>query len=233
MKIVSERISGFKSYVTESKDSKDKQYWMSGPTIECDIVNHNERRYKTKVIETALERYFKTHELGKSCFGELDHPADDDPKSTYVNPKEVSHVFHECERDGSVWHTKSFVMDSPNGKIVKSFIDAGAIIGISTRGFGDFNGVEEDNRIIDEVTDYEFITLGDYVTDPSAPNAYLQAIAERKEWVYENGIWKAKEKQIEKHIDKVSKSLNKLSASEIRKESVKFFNEYFDILLRK
>ena len=225
-----ERNFETKTYIVEDKESHIKNYYLEGITIQTAIINENNREYSVDVISPALERYLAKFKLGKNTFACLDHPGVSAEDANYVNPKEVGGMFVELNRDGNNYHTKSLVMDTPNGKIVKAFIDAGAILGISTRGFGDF--AKRDSDGVDVVTDYEFITLGDYVTDPSAPDAYLQAVMEHRNWIYDIAQRRSKNK-IAQHIDVAEKKLKATSSKNLNEEAIKFFAEYMKLLLNK
>lgn len=228
MKIVSER--SFNSKVTVESNNGIKKYYLEGDTIKMNIFNENNRRYRTPVIDVALEKYLAKYKLGKNTFGVLNHPANSAEDSNYVNPKEVSHLFVDIKKkDENTYWTKSLVMDTPNGLIVKAFIDAGAILGISTRGFGESISLDEGKE---DIESYEFITLGDYVTDPSAPNAYLNAIMEGKNWLFDAVRGAEKQKKIAENLNRAGK-LKKMNREQAQVEVVKFFNEYFEILTGK
>lgn len=228
MKVVSERF--FNSKVTIESSNGVKKYYLEGDTIKMNIFNENNRRYRTPVIDEALGKYLAKFKLGKNTFGVLNHPDSRSEESNYVNPKEVSHLFVDIKKkDEDTYWTKSLVMDTPNGLIVKAFIDAGAILGISTRGFGESVPLD-DNK--EDIESYEFITLGDYVTDPSAPNAYLNAIMEGKNWLFDAVKRTGKEKQIAENLNRAER-LKKMNPRQIQSEALKFFNEYFNILTGK
>ena len=98
---------------------------------------------------------------------------------------------------------KQKILDTPYGKIVKSLIDEGVKIGVSSRGMGSLK--ERDG--INEVQEDFNLAAVDIVADPSAPDAFVQGIMEGKEWVWENGILTAR--RIESHkkqIETVSRS---------------------------
>ena len=86
------------------------------------------------------------------------------------------------------------IMDTPMGRIVKNLIDEGANIGVSSRGMG---SLKKNKKGVNEVQDDFMLAAVDIVSDPSAPDAYVNGIMEGKEWVWDNGILKSRE--IENH----------------------------------
>lgn len=159
-----------------NKQKTVKEYFTLGPTVLTDEINQNRRIYEGTDMDRALREYNTKFIETNRALGELDHPFDDE-KSLYVELKNVSHKFVEYKRDGNYIVSKAKVMtETPNGKIVKSLIDEGVKLGISTRGMGD---IEERNGK-SYVVNYEFVTMGDYVHDPSAPGAFLDIVKEGK-----------------------------------------------------
>jgi hypothetical protein len=74
-------------------------------------------------------------------------------------------------------------METPMGKIVKSLIDEGANLGISSRGMG---SIKKNKQGIMEVqNDFMLATAGDIVADPSAPDAFVKGVMEGVDWVYD------------------------------------------------
>ena len=81
-------------------------------------------------------------------------------------------------------------MDTPYGKIVKGLIDEGAQLGVSSRGMGSLVTKGGANYV---GKDFYLATAADIVADPSAPDAFVEGIMESKEWVWDNGVIKAKD----------------------------------------
>ena len=70
------------------------------------------------------------------------------------------------------------------GKIVKSLMNEGGKLGVSSRGMGSLDQKNGANYVRD---DFYLATAADIVADPSAPNAFVEGIMEGKEWVWNNG----------------------------------------------
>jgi hypothetical protein len=72
--------------------------------------------------------------------------------------------------DGADGFGKLKIVPTPMGNIIRTLIESGATLGVSSRGSG-----EVDNS--GKVSNYEIITV-DIVAQPSAPDAYPKAIYE-------------------------------------------------------
>jgi len=151
--------------VTESsKDGKD--LFMKGICIQGGVKNANERVYPVDEIETAVKSLNEQVKGGYSVLGEVDHP--DDLK---INLDRVSHMITEMWMDGPNGHGKLKILPTPMGQLVKTMLESGVKLGVSSRGSGN---VSENSG---QVSDFEIITV-DIVSQPSAPNAYPTAIYE-------------------------------------------------------
>jgi hypothetical protein len=104
---------------------------------------------------------------GYSVLGEVDHP--DDLK---INLDRVSHMIQEMWMDGPNGYGKMKVLPTPMGNLVRTMLESGVKLGVSSRGSGN---VKEDGS--GEVSDFEIITV-DVVAQPSAPGAYPTPIYE-------------------------------------------------------
>jgi len=151
--------------VTEG-DDKLKTLYMKGIFIQGGVKNANERVYPVNEIETAVDTLNKQIEEGYSVLGEVDHP--DDLK---INLDRVSHMITRMWMDGPNGFGKLKILPTPMGQLVKTMLESGVKLGVSSRGSGNVNDM--DGR----VSDFEIITV-DIVAQPSAPNAYPKAIYE-------------------------------------------------------
>jgi hypothetical protein len=92
--------------------------------------------------------------------------------------------------EGNNFIGEARVLDTPYGKIVKSLIDEGARLGVSSRGMGTLSNSQGANVVNN---DFYLATAADIVADPSAPDAFVEGIMEGKEWIWNNGILKEAE----------------------------------------
>jgi hypothetical protein len=152
--------------VVESEGSDGKNLYMKGIFIQGGITNQNQRVYPVGEIGRAVKTLNDQITGGYSVLGEVDHP--DDLK---INLDRVSHMITEMWMDGPNGYGKLKILPTPMGNLVKTMLESGVKLGVSSRGSGEVN---ESNG---EVRNFEIVTV-DVVAQPSAPNAYPTAIYE-------------------------------------------------------
>ena len=151
--------------VVESDGQDGKNLYMTGICIQCNKRNQNQRVYPVNEIDRAVKTLNDQLGGGYSVLGEVDHP--DDLK---INLDRVSHMIMKMWMDGDDGHGKLKILPTPMGQLVKTMLESGVKLGVSSRGSGD---VDTDGR----VKDFEIITV-DVVAQPSAPGAYPTPIYE-------------------------------------------------------
>src|SRR6056300_1166083 len=151
----------------DSKDGKSKNLYMKGICIQGGVKNHNERVYPVNEIADAVSTLNEQIHGGYSVLGEVDHP--DDLK---INLDRVSHMITEMWMDGPNGHGKMKILPTPMGQLVKTMLESGVKLGVSSRGSGNVSEYGGG-----EVSDFEIITV-DVVAQPSAPGAYPTPIYE-------------------------------------------------------
>ena len=178
MKLITEEISSVK-FITEGKGSKKKLY-IEGVFLQGDIKNRNGRMYPVNTLEKEVNRYNESFVSKGRALGELGHP-----EGPTVNLDRVSHKITSLVREGNNFKGKAQLLETPMGKIAKSLLGEGVMLGVSSRGVGslreDTNGV----KVVGE--DFQLATAADIVADPSAPDAFVNGIMEGREWVWEGG----------------------------------------------
>jgi hypothetical protein len=153
--------------VVESVSEGDKKnLYMKGIFIQGGVKNANERVYPVSEIETAVGTLNEQITSGYSVLGEVDHP--DDLK---INLDRVSHMITSMWMDGANGFGKLKILPTPMGELVKTMLESGVKLGVSSRGSGNVNDMDG------KVSDFEIVTV-DIVAQPSAPNAYPKAIYE-------------------------------------------------------
>jgi hypothetical protein len=150
----------------EAADGSGKTLYMKGICIEGGVRNANERVYPVNEIAKAVDTINEQIKTGHSVLGEVDHP--DDLK---INLDRVSHMIERMWMDGPCGYGKLKILPTPMGGLVKTMLDSGVKLGVSSRGSGNVN---DSNG---HVSDFEIVTV-DVVAQPSAPNAYPTAIYE-------------------------------------------------------
>jgi len=151
----------------ESKgEGEVKDLYLKGICIQGGVKNANQRIYPVSEIGNAVKTLKDQIDGGYSVLGEVDHP--DDLK---VNLDRVSHMITDMWMDGPNGFGKMKILPTPMGNLVKTMLQSGVKLGVSSRGAG------EVNESTGEVNGFEIITV-DVVAQPSAPGAYPTPIYE-------------------------------------------------------
>jgi hypothetical protein len=150
----------------DNKEGTGKNLFMKGVFIEGGVKNANQRVYPVNEIANAVQTINEQIKGGYSVLGEVDHP--DDLK---INLDRVSHMIEQMWMDGPAGHGKLKILPTPMGQLVKTMLESGVKLGVSSRGSGNVN---ESNG---HVSDFEIVTV-DVVAQPSAPHAYPTPIYE-------------------------------------------------------
>ena len=150
----------------ESNVSGGKNLYLKGICIEGNKRNANDRVYPLHEITRAVTTINQQIKEGNSVLGEVDHP--DDLK---INLDRVCHSVEGMWMDGDAGHGKLRILPTPMGDLIKTLLQSGVKLGVSSRGSGNV-----DDRT-GHVSDFEIVTI-DVVAQPSAPNAYPKAIYE-------------------------------------------------------
>jgi hypothetical protein len=153
-----------KSRIVEN-ESGEKNMFMEGIFVQGNVKNANQRMYPVSEISKAVESVQKRIKEGFPVLGECDHP----PELT-VNVDRVSHIIENMWMDGADGFGKLKIVPTPMGNIIRTLIESGATLGVSSRGSGEVDHAGK-------VSNYEIITV-DIVAQPSAPDAYPKAIYE-------------------------------------------------------
>ena len=152
---------------TTENDKGGKDLYMKGICIQGGVKNANQRAYPVTEIGRAVKTLNDQITGGYSVLGEVDHP-----EGLNINLDRVSHMITEMWMDGPNGYGKLKVLPTPMGQLVKTMLESGVKLGVSSRGSGN---VMEDGS--GQVSDYEIITV-DVVAQPSAPGAYPTPIYE-------------------------------------------------------
>jgi len=152
---------------TTENDKGGKDLYMKGICIQGGVKNANQRVYPVTEIGRAVNTLNDQITGGYSVLGEVDHP-----EGLNINLDRVSHMITEMWMDGPNGYGKLKVLPTPMGQLVKTMLERGVKLGVSSRGSGN---VMEDGS--GQVSDYEIITV-DVVAQPSAPGAYPTPIYE-------------------------------------------------------
>ena len=153
-----------KSRIVEGENG-EKSMFMEGIFVQGGVKNANQRVYPVSEIAKAVEDVQKKISEGFPVLGECDHP----PELT-VNVDRVSHIIENMWMDGPNGFGKLKIVPTPMGNIIRTLIESGATLGVSSRGSGEVDGSGN-------VSNFQIVTV-DIVAQPSAPDAYPKAIYE-------------------------------------------------------
>lgn len=196
MNLLCERIDDGAVQIIE--EGADKKLHISGPFIQMDVVNSNKRIYPSEYIAPKIEAYNTSMVQTSRALGELNHPG-----NPYVNPERAAIKIVSLKREGSSYMGKARVLETvPMGNILAGLLREGVQMAVSTRATG---STISKNGVAVVQPDFQLLTAADVVTDPSAPDAFVQAIMENKQWVYKDGI--LVEEDVKSIVNKNAKNL--------------------------
>lgn len=210
MKLITETFEDVKPIIESREDGK-KNYFIQGIMLQAESVNRNGRSYPIAILENEIQNYQNNFISKKRALGELNHPA-----GPTVNLDRCSHMIVEITKNGFDFHGKAKILDTPMGLIVQSLINEGALLGVSSRGMGSLQKINNVNVVQPDFS----LSAIDIVSDPSAPHAFVNGIMEGKEWIWSNGIL---EEQI---IDSFKKEIIKTPRKLLEKKALYLFEKF-------
>jgi len=158
------------SQINESMKENNGKLIVSGILQRANAENQNGRIYPKEILVREANKYNKTFIQERRAMGELDHP-----ESSVVNLANVSHNIREMrwENDDLVGTVE--VLPTPAGNILKELFRSGIKLGISSRGMGSVETIDEDDagkQTVAVQPDFELIAF-DFVSNPSTQGAFL------------------------------------------------------------
>jgi hypothetical protein len=161
-------------YIEEEVDrNSPSNLYIKGPYMMAEDVNRNNRMYPLDELVREAARYNEEMVVPGRAMGELNHPTTAD-----VDLERACHMVTELTQDGNVFVGKSKVLSTPCGQIVRSLINDGVKVGMSSRALGTLEEGTEHNV----VKNMKLVAI-DCVADPSYPKAFVNGILESKQWV--------------------------------------------------
>lgn len=221
MKLIKEDITlNDLSVLTEGKGSNKRMY-ITGPFLQAEKVNRNNRIYTEKVMDAAVEKYQADYINEKRALGELNHPAE-----PVVNPERAAIMTESLSKtraaDAVYYEGKAKVLSTPMGQIVENLLSDGVKIGVSSRGLGSLNQTREGYNMVGN--DFILTTAADVVFDPSAQSSFVEGVFEQAEWIYEAGIWQ----QVD--LDFQREKLKRAKTNELSKVKLEVFESFLKTL---
>ena len=160
-----ENLSFDQAKMVVESANEGKDLYMKGICIQGGVKNANQRVYPVEEIGRAVTTLNEQIAGGYSVLGEVDHP-----EGLNINLDRVCHMVTEMWMDGPNGYGKLKILPTPMGGLVKTMLESGVKLGVSSRGSGEVDGGGN-------VAGFEIITV-DGVAQHSAPGAYPTPIYE-------------------------------------------------------
>ena len=152
--------------INESMKENSGKLIVKGVLQRAEAKNQNGRIYPREILEREADKYTTEFIKQRRAMGELDHP-----ESSVVNLQNVSHNVKEMHWEGDNLLGTVEVLATPSGNILKELFKSGIKLGISSRGMGSVETVNEgDAQQVQD--DFELIAF-DFVSNPSTHGAFL------------------------------------------------------------
>ena len=155
--------------INEAMKENNGKLVVKGVLQRAEAKNQNGRVYPREILVRESKKYDENFVKQKRALGELDHP-----DSSVVNLQNVSHNVTEMHFEGDNLVGTCEILTTPSGNILRELFKNGIKLGISSRGLGSVEMVQEANG--DTVSkvgdDFELIAF-DFVSNPSTHGAFL------------------------------------------------------------
>ena len=175
--------------INESIKENDGRLVVKGVLQRAESKNQNGRVYPREVLLKEVAKYLENQVTERRALGELDHP-----ESSVVNLNNASHNIVEMHWDGDDLMGTVEVLSTPSGNILKELFKSGIKLGISSRGLGSVEPIQEDEQgegeedTVEVQPDFELIAF-DFVSNPSTHGAFMRPVNESvKQQTPENNI---------------------------------------------
>ena len=161
--------------INEAVKENNGKLVVKGVLQRAEAKNQNGRVYPKEILMRESEKYNDNFIKQKRALGELDHP-----DSSVVNLSNVSHNITEMHFEGDNLIGTCEILTTPSGNILRELIKNGIKLGISSRGLGSVETVNEgpnDNPVQKVGQDFELIAF-DFVSNPSTHGAFMHPLQE-------------------------------------------------------
>lgn len=186
----------FEYIYEEQNRNTPASLFIKGPYMMAEEVNKNKRKYLKEELDKEVNRYTEEMVKTKRAMGELNHPTSAD-----VDLERACHLVTDLWSEGNLFYGKSKVLSTPCGLIVKSLINDGVKVGMSSRALGTL----EEGNSFNTVRNMRLIAV-DCVADPSCPKAFVNGILESKQYVVaEDGKYEELYNKFENNISSLPK----------------------------
>ena len=161
--------------IDESIKENNGRLVVKGVLQRAAAKNQNGRIYPRDVLVREAKKYEDINVKERRALGELDHP-----ESSVVNLNNASHNILEMHWDNDDLLGTVEVLSTPAGNILKELFRSGIKLGISSRGLGSVEPVNEaegEDGTVEVQDDFELIAF-DFVSNPSTHGAFMSPMNE-------------------------------------------------------
>lgn len=213
MKLLQE-LSEEVQVISEETNGK-KSLFIEGVFLQC-IPNRNGRIYPEEIMHKEVARYLKEAVKTNRAMGELGHPP-----NPQINLDRVSHKIESLRVEGKNIIGRAKILETNMGNVARGLIEGGVQLGVSSRGLGSLKEIKEGLKEVQ--SDFKLVTAADIVSDPSAPDAWVQGIMEGVDWFFDDVSGEWKKTMV---AEQAQKTIKKLSTRELEEAKIRLFENF-------
>ena len=210
--------------LNESTGKTEKKYKIKGIFSTIGEKNRNGRIYPPEIWKSHVEEYQKEIEKGtNNCLMEFEHPA-----RSKVDIMEAVARITKLSIDKNHVIGEAVLLDNPKANQLKSLIDNGVKLSVSSRGAG---------SVVDSIVRNFHLITYDIVSEPSDYNATMNGICES--YQLNEGVITGVNYELDKHGNLIEANLNESdmyaknvqdNLADVQNHIEKKFTEFFSKL---
>ena len=179
--------------LNESTGKTEKKYKIKGIFSTIGEKNRNGRIYPPEIWKSQVEEYQKEIEKGtNNCLMEFEHPA-----RSKVDIMEAVARITKLSIDKNHVMGEAVLLDNPKANQLKSLIDNGVKLSVSSRGAG---------SVVDSIVRNFHLITYDIVSEPSDYNATMNGVCES--YQLNEGVITGVNYELDKHGNLIEANLN-------------------------
>ena len=187
-----------------------KQFYIEGIFAQAEKKNRNGRIYRKNVLEESVNKYVENYVKTRKAVGEMSHP-----QRLNVDFERATHLVTNLMFEGNDVIGKARVLTTPLGQVVRGLLESGVAVGVSTRGAGEIQMVED---VIYVKPGFQMTAI-DVVSDPSAHDAWVDGIMEGVQWV---------QTADGEFVESLKSEIRKASSSQLNEAKMKAFSDFLN-----
>mgnify|MGYP003650324426 CR=1 FL=1 len=209
MKLITELNYNVGSSIYE--DANGEKFWyVEGIFAQAEVVNNNNRMYPKGILLRECNKFINEQINTNRAVGELNHP-----ESPSINYENVTHKIESLEEDGNDFVGKARISRKGKGEIIGGLLEMGVTVAMSSRALG---SVKKKNSIY-EIQDNLMLRTFDIVSDPGAPEAFMNGIMENVEYKFLN------DQIVAERVCGIIKEVHSTKSSDLEAKFLASFNE--------